>query len=256
MSRLQASYPHALAAWIPPPDVPRNLLVLDDYATFADAIASRLAAEPGIQASAATSADQARQVMSRRVVDGLLLDLDLNGGQGLRFASEILQTQPHVRIVVVTGTDDERHVVEAVRLGVVGWVGKDEPVEHLLAVVRGALRGETWIPPRLLSGVIASLKAGHRHSALATELAALLTRREREVLSLMVAGMNADSIAAQLFLSRNTVRTHIQNLISKLGVHSAVAAVAAARRAGWPADSALQAGAVSGDSGPGAAVAQ
>jgi DNA-binding NarL/FixJ family response regulator len=217
------------------------LLVLDDYATFADAIASRLSAEPGIEAAAATTVEQARQVMARRVVDVLLLDLDLNSQHGLQFAAEALQTQPRVRIVVVTGTDDERQVVEAVRLGVVGWVGKDQPVEHLLTVVRGALQGETWIPPRLLTGVIASLRAENCRSPASSELAGLLTRREREVLSLMVAGMSAEAIAAQLFLSRNTIRTHIQNLIGKLGVHSAVAAVAFARRAGWPTTSALQA---------------
>jgi DNA-binding NarL/FixJ family response regulator len=241
MSRLQVCQPPAPAVWISPRTSSWNLLVLDDYATFADAIASRLNAEPGIEATAATTVEQARRVMARRVVDGLLLDLDLNPHHGLQFAAEALQTQPRVRIVVVTGADDERQVVDAVRLGVVGWVGKDEPVEHLLAVVRGTLRGETWIPPRLLTGVIASLRAGNSHSAVGSELAAILTRREHEVLSLMVAGMSADSIAAQLFLSRNTIRTHIQNLIGKLGVHSAVAAVAVARRAGWPTDSALRA---------------
>jgi DNA-binding NarL/FixJ family response regulator len=240
MSRLQVCQPPAPAVWISPRTSSSYLLVLDDYATFADAIASRLNAEPGIQAAAATTVEQARRVMARRVVDGLLLDLDLNSHHGLQFAAEALRTQPRVRIVVVTGTDDERQIVDAVRLGVVGWVGKDEPVEHLLAVVRGTLRGETWIPPRLLTGVIASLRAGNSQSV-GSELAAKLTRREQEVLSLMVAGMTAESIAAQLFLSRNTVRTHIQNLIGKLGVHSAVAAVAVARRVGWPTDSALRA---------------
>jgi DNA-binding NarL/FixJ family response regulator len=241
MSHLQVCQPPAPAVWIASRTSSWYLLVLDDYTTFADAIASRLNAEPGIEAAAATTVEQARRVMARRVVDGLLVDLDLNGHHGLQFAAEALQTQPRVRIVVVTGTDDERQIVDAVRLGVVGWVGKDEPVEHLLAVVRGTLQGETWIPPRLLTGVITSLRAGNSQSAVGSELAAMLTRREQEVLSLMVAGMTAESIAAQLFLSRNTIRTHIQNLIGKLGVHSAVAAVAVARRAGWPTDSALHA---------------
>lgn len=241
MSHLQVCQPLAPARWTSSRTSSWYLLVLDDYATFADAIASRLDSEPGIEAAAATTVEQARHVMARRVVDGLLLDLDLNSHHGLQFAAEALQTQPRVRIVVVTGTDDERQIVEAVRLGVVGWVGKDEPVEHLLAVIRGALQGDTWIPPRLLTDVIASLRAGNCHSVVGSELAAILTRREREVLSLMVAGMSAESIAAQLFVSRNTVRTHIQHLIGKLGVHSAVAAVAFARRAGWPIDSPLQA---------------
>jgi DNA-binding NarL/FixJ family response regulator len=213
----------------------RYFLVLDDYVTFADAVASRLCAEPGVRAMAATTIEQARHDMRSRAFDGLLLDLDLDGHDGLLFAAEALRIQPELLIVVVTGSDDDHQVLEAIRLGVVGWVGKDEPVEHLLAVVHGVLRGETWIPPRLLTGVIAGLKEVKRAGGDA-QLAGL-TRREREVLGLMVAGMSAESIAAQLFLSRNTVRTHVQNLIGKLGVHSAVAAVAVARRAGWYADS-------------------
>lgn len=236
MSRLQACPPPE-SGRIAPSTSSWYLLVLDGYATFADAIASRLDAEPGIEATAVTTVDQARQVVGTRIVDGLLLDLDVDSYQGLQFAAEALRAQPALRIVVVTGAAHEGQIVDAIRLGVVGWVGKDEPVEHLLAVVRGALHGETWIPPRLLTGVIASLVAGDRRSAAGGELTAKLTSRERQILGLMVAGMSAQNIAAQLFLSRNTVRTHIQNLISKLGVHSAVAAVAVARRAGWPTES-------------------
>lgn len=226
-----------LPATAPPGDCdsPRCLLVLDDYATFADALASRLDAEPGMRATAATTIEQARWVMRMTPVDGLLLDLDLGEHHGLRFAAELLQEQPGLRIIVVTGSSDDREIVDAVKLGVAGWVAKDEPVEHLLEVVRGALRGETWIPPRLLTSVIASLKAATRESTGSDPLLAKLTAREHEVLDLMVEGMTVDGVASRLFLSRNTVRTHIQNLIGKLGVHSAVAAVAVARRARWQA---------------------
>jgi DNA-binding NarL/FixJ family response regulator len=216
-----------------------HLLVLDDYVTFADAVARRLDAEPGVRAFAATTIEQARWVMSGRIFDGLLLDLDLDGRDGLRFAEEVLAAQPDLRIVVVTGRDDEHQLTEAVRIGVVGWVPKDEPIEHLLTVVRGALRGETWIPPRLLTSVIARLRAGQGEVAESELLLAKLTRREREVLGFLVLGMSVDTIASQLFLSRNTVRTHIQNVIVKLGVHSSVAAAAVARRAGFQGPTAL-----------------
>ncbi len=208
------------------------LLVLDDYVTFADALASRLDAEPGVRAFAATTIEQARWVMSGRTFDGLLLDVDLGGRDGLRFAEELLAAQPDLRIVAVAGGDDERQVIDAVQIGIVGWVPKDAPIEHLLAVIHGALRGETWIPPRLLTSVIAHLKAGKGELPEADLLLGKLTRRERDVLGFLVTGMSVDTIASQLFLSRNTIRTHIQHLTAKLGVHSSVAAVAAARRAG------------------------
>jgi DNA-binding NarL/FixJ family response regulator len=231
MTATHATLQSAMAARrIPHPSV-KYLLVLDDYVTFADAIASRLDAEPGVRAFAATTAEQARWVMGGHYFDGLLLDIDLDGHNGLRFAAEVLAAQPDLRIVVVTGGSDVRQLIDAVRLGVYGWVPKDEPIEHLLAVVRGALRGETWIPPRLLTTVLAELKSSRRDVSQSDLLVGKLTRREREVLGFLVMGMSADAIASQLFLSRNTVRTHIQNLIGKLGVHSAVAAVAVARRA-------------------------
>jgi DNA-binding NarL/FixJ family response regulator len=211
--------------------------VLDDYATFADALASRLDAEPGLRAIAATSTEQARRVMRMHAIDGLLLDLDLGGHHGLGFAAEVLRKQPELRVIVVTCSSEGRDVIDAVRLGIAGWVAKDDPVEHLIEVVHGALRGETWIPPGLLTTVLDSLRAGAGGSTGSAALLATLTRRERQVLGLLADGMGVDSVASQLFLSRNTVRTHIQNVIGKLGVHSAVAAVAIARRAEWHAGS-------------------
>jgi DNA-binding NarL/FixJ family response regulator len=210
----------------------RRLLVVDDYVAFAEALACRLDIEPGLTAFAVNTIEQARGALSERQFDVLLLDVDLDGNDGLRFAGEALAESPAMRVVVVTGGDDEDRVVEAVRVGVSGWVPKDEPIEHLLTVVRGSLRGETWIPPRLLTHVLAELKSAQRDRSEYAVLLATLTRREKEILTCLVAGMSADAIAGQLYLSRNTVRTHIQNMMGKLKVHSAVAAVAVARRAG------------------------
>jgi DNA-binding NarL/FixJ family response regulator len=247
MTGPQLSRPRVSLARVPDDDSYRNLLVLDDNATFADAVASRLNAEPGVRAVAASTIEEARQVMRARAFDGLLLDLDPDGHHALRFAAEAMAEQPNLRVIAITDCAGEREteIIEAVRIGVVGWVCKDEPVEHLLAVVRGTLIGETWIPPSLLTFVIASLKAASTRSAENDALLATLTRRELQVLGLMVGGSSIDAIAAQLFVSRNTVRTHIQNVISKLGVHSAVAAVAVARRASWQGGPANQPGLLS-----------
>jgi DNA-binding NarL/FixJ family response regulator len=223
----------------PPARPPRRLLILDDYVTFADALATRLSAEPGMSALAATTIEQARQALLEHHFDTLLLDVDLDGHGGLRFAAEALAAQPNLRIVVMTGATDVRQVIDAVQIGISGWVPKDEPIEHLLEVVRGALRDETWIPPRLLTGVIAALKTARRDLTERDMLLAKLTRREKEILSMLGMGMRPEAIASQLYLSRNTVRTHIQRLMMKLNVHSAVQAAAVARRVAaqersWP----------------------
>jgi DNA-binding NarL/FixJ family response regulator len=215
-----------------------QLLVLDDHRTFAEALACRLGAEPGLSAFSVTTIGQARSALKERRIDIVLLDVDLNGDDGIWFAGKVRSANRDVRIVVVTACTDESRVVDAVCAGVCGWVQKDEPVEHLLTVIYGSLRGETWIPPRLLTSVLAELKSARSARAEHDLLLATLTKREKEILCCLVSGMTRDAIAGQLYLSRNTVRTHIQNLLGKLGVHSTLAAVSLARRAGLTSSSA------------------
>jgi DNA-binding NarL/FixJ family response regulator len=211
------------------PDV-RHVLIVDDQVSFAEALAYRLDAEPGVHAFAATTVQQARWVLAQRHVDVLLLNVDLEGGQGIEFAREAAAEHPAVRVVAVTASEAEDQILEALDAGIVGWVPKDESVQYLMAVVYGTLCGETWIPPRLLTRVIAELKATRHHRSDHDQSLAALTRREKEVLECLVSGMTRDEIADRLYLSRNTVRTHIQNSLKKLNVHSTLAAVSLARR--------------------------
>jgi DNA-binding NarL/FixJ family response regulator len=205
---------------------------VDDYVSFAEALAARLDIEPGLTASAVTTIEQTRSALNERRFDAVLLDVELDGGDGIEFADEALSDYPDMRIVVVTAGRDESRIIEAVQIGVSGWVLKDEPIEHLLDVVWGALRGETWIPPRLLTYVLTELKSAQSERAEQVARLATLSPREKQILSYLAAGMSADAIAGQLFLSRNTIRTHVHNMLKKLHVHSALAAVALARRAG------------------------
>jgi DNA-binding NarL/FixJ family response regulator len=206
--------------------------VVDDYVSFAEALAGRLDIEPGLTASAVTTIEQTRQALSERRFDVVLLDIDLDGLDGIEFADEALSVHPDMRVVIVTAGRDESRIIEAVQIGVSGWVLKDEPIEHLLSVVWGALRGETWIPPRLLTYVLTELKSAQSERAELAALLATLSPREEQILGYLAAGMSAEAIGGQLFLSRNTIRTHIHNMLKKLHVHSALAAVALARRAG------------------------
>lgn len=206
--------------------------MVDDHVAFAEALASRLDAEPGLSACEATSLGQARGVLTGCRVDVMLLDAEAGGREDFRFAAQACSRDPDMRVVILATGDEEDQVTAAVRAGVSGWVPKDEPFEHLLSVVRGSLSGETWIPPRLLSRVLADLRSGSGTRGEQDPRFALLTHREREILGYLATGTSADAIANQLYLSRSTVRTHIQNMLRKLDVHSVLAAVALARRLG------------------------
>jgi DNA-binding NarL/FixJ family response regulator len=156
---------------------------------------------------------------------------------GICLVKRIRAARPAVRTVVLAERDDPRRAAAALRAGASGWVAKDCSLSRLLAVIRGVLRGETHLPPALLTGVLLELTAASHHRTESERLVESLTPREREVLRCMVAGLGRKAVAERLYLSPHTVRTHMQNVLGKLGVHSTLAAVALARRAGvGPAD--------------------
>jgi DNA-binding NarL/FixJ family response regulator len=151
---------------------------------------------------------------------------------GLALVERIRAAYPGTRTVVLAERDDPVRAARALQAGASGWVAKDCSLSRLLAVVRGVLRDETHLPPALLTGVLRELTAARRHRTESEQLVESLTPREQEVLRCMVAGLGRKAVAERLFLSPHTVRTHMQNVLGKLGVHSTLAAVALARRAG------------------------
>ena len=151
---------------------------------------------------------------------------------GISLVAGVRSGQPRVRTVVLAEKDDPRRAALALQAGASGWVAKDCSLSRLLTVIRGVLRDETHLPPALLTGVLRELTAARKHRTESERLVESLTPREREVLRCMVAGLGRKAVAERLFLSPHTVRTHMQNVLGKLGVHSTLAAVALARRAG------------------------
>src|SRR5450759_5747954 len=117
-------------------------------------------------------------------------------------------------------------------MGVRGWVAKQGPIEALLFAVRGAARGETHLQAALMTRVLGALSERGRPSTPETDAIALLTARELDVLRCLIEGLSRTEVGAMLCISPNTVRTHIQSILLKLNVHSALTAVAFARRAG------------------------
>ncbi len=151
---------------------------------------------------------------------------------GISLVAGVRSAHPAVRTVVLAERDDPRRAAAALQAGAGGWVAKDCSLSRLLAVIRGVLRDETHLPPALLTGVLRELTAARKHRTESERLVESLTPREREVLRCMVAGLGRKAVAERLYLSPHTVRTHMQNVLGKLGVHSTLAAVALARRAG------------------------
>ncbi|WP_406148303.1 LuxR C-terminal-related transcriptional regulator [Streptomyces sp. NBC_01012] len=242
-----------------------RVLVVDDHRIFAESLAAALAAEPDVDVSAAGSGPAALRCLERAAAEGrrydvMLVDAELGvdttsgtrgipaprgvpdgapgggaGGvqvDGISLVAGVRAGQPRIRTVVLAEKDDPRRAATALQAGASGWVAKDCSLQRLLAVIRGVLRDETHLPAALLTGVLRELTAARKHRTESEQLVESLTPREREVLRCMVAGLGRKAVAERLFLSPHTVRTHMQNVLGKLGVHSTLAAVALARRAG------------------------
>lgn len=208
---------------------PIDILVLDRQRTFADAVVKWLKAEARVaSATAVYSAQSARCMMVSSHIDVMLVDGGLPDNSALTLCAEAASRDHPPRIIVLSTSAEAGHIVAAIHAGANAWVRKNESGEHLLHVIGRVARGETWVPPSELGQVFRLLLGELERMGQEDPLAAL-TRRERDVLMHVAEGADRKEVAEHLHLSVNTVRTHMQSLMAKLGVHSALEAVAVAR---------------------------
>jgi DNA-binding NarL/FixJ family response regulator len=200
-----------------------RILVVDDHKLFAEAVQMALE-KHGLEVEVATNADEALDAVVREAPDVVLLDIGLPDRSGLVLGREILEKHPTAKIVVVTSLEDQRALQEAVRFGFHGFLTKDTKLPQLVRAIRDVAEGQLVVPHRLAT------RRRNGESEEVALLASQLTRRELEVLGLLVAGSNSIEIARALTVSPNTVRTHVQSILAKLQVHSRLEAVAFATR--------------------------
>jgi len=215
-------------------DEPISLLICDDHRLLTDAVAVIVDSDPGLCLVAAPvdNGPDAIRLSEEHRPDVVLMDIELRGAMnGIEATRRIKQVSPASQVVMVSGHRRPTVLVEAVEAGAAGFVDKNAAVDDLLAVVHSAAAGELLIDPTLLARLIPQL-AAERHVANRTRAKlARLTSREREVLTLLTQGRGSDAIAHQLVISRPTVRTHVQNILTKLEVRSQLEAVAMAAQA-------------------------
>ena len=210
-----------------------RILIVDDQLAFAEAISVLVSAEDDLAVVATVTTPSAAEEAARRLEpDVALVDVELGDQSGLELAVRLRDQLPQLQVLMVSCHQDSETICAAIRAGASGYVTKECAAEDLVQAIRGLERHESWIPPRLLKSVLEELQQPASQPTIEEARIARLSRREREVLSLMVCGLDRMSIARRLFLSANTVRTHTQNVLSKLEVHSSLEAVSLAMRAG------------------------
>lgn len=205
---------------------PVRVLVCDDHEVFAEGMAALLRAEGmEVVGTVGRARDVVRTMLEARP-DVVLMDYEMPDEDGITTTAAVKAADPSVHVVLLTSSNDEDVLVRAIDAGISGYVTKSKPSSEVMAAVRAAVAGDVLVSPDMMARLLPRLRTRE------TPAGYDLTPRELEVLELLAAGTSNDALVVRLGISRNTVRNHVQNLLTKLGVHSRLEAVALATREG------------------------
>ena len=201
---------------------PITLLVVDDYPFFRLGIATLIGATPDMEVVAeAETGSQAIELFKRFHPSICLVDLRLPGMSGIEIIREIHKIDPNTRFIVLTMYEGDEDIYQAVSAGATGYLVKGMPSEMLLTAIRRVANGGRFFPPTVV------------HTLQNRTPDANLSERQKEVLRLLTAGRNNREIAAQLHISDEIVKTHVSEILLRLGVRDRTQAVIAALRRGF-----------------------
>lgn len=206
------------------------ILIADDHPVFRKGLRALLASMPRAEVvGEATTGEEAINLAEKLQPDVILMDLQMPGGGGLSAIRQIVQTSPHIRILVVTMFDDDDSVFAAMRGGARGYVLKDMNDDEITRAILAVGNGEAIFSPAIAQRMMSFFSA---RPDLPIDIFPELTESERNVLRLMAQGTSNEAIAQQLSLSSKTVRNYVSNIFSKLQVADRAQAIVKARDAG------------------------
>jgi len=209
-----------------------SVLVVDDHRTFAEALAMAIGLEKDMVARVAWSGMEALHMVERDRPDVVLIDLQMPGLSGIETIRRLRELHPDGSLVVISAHDDDLSKARSVEAGARGFLTKLTPLSELPGLIRRARSGELLLESGESDRLLRLLR--HRRHQLATERqrANRLTPRQIEILQLLSDGVPVARIAERLNMTPATLRTHVQNILTRLAVHTKVEAVAVAIRHG------------------------
>ena len=205
-----------------------RVLVVDDHDTFRGGL-SRLLVEQGFEVvGQAANGEQAVGVAARLVPDVIVMDLSLPGMSGIETTRRLASTVPQSRVLVLTISMSDVHVKDAIVAGASGYLLKDASIEEIRSGIRAAAAGESVISPRIATTLLDHVRATSSNGD--DETGAHLSKREIEILRLMAEGKQNKEIAQELYISPQTVKNHISNILTKLQIENRIQAAVYAVR--------------------------
>lgn len=209
-----------------------SVLIVDDAELFREGLRAAFVEEGfnvvGMAAEAMTGIDLTRA----HEPDLVMLDLLMPGMSGLEVVGTIIKVSPKTRVVLLTSSESSEDLLAAVKAGASGYMTKDTPLPRLVAAMNDVLAGGAAISPAMGGKLFTAIRSLLRHNGVTLERNPELTGRELEILGLVGDGLTSREIAKELFISENTVRNHVRNILDKLGLSSRFEAVQWAYREG------------------------
>lgn len=209
-----------------------KVLIVDDAELFREALRAAFTQEGfdvvGVAADAMTGIDMSREFEP----DLVMLDLLMPGMSGLEVVGTIIKASPKTKVVLLTASESAEDLLAAVKAGAAGYLTKDTPLPRLVSAMNDVLDGGAAVSPAMGGKLFSSLRDMLRHHGAGAARQPELTGRELEVLSHVGEGKTSREIADELFISENTVRNHVRNILDKLGMKSRFEAVNWAYREG------------------------
>jgi DNA-binding NarL/FixJ family response regulator len=213
-----------------------TLLICDDHKVLTDALSTVIGLDPDFRlvGPPVHTPDEGVALAAEQLPDVVLMDIVFKGVDttGIEATRKIKESSPSTKVVIMTAHDDDRLMVEAVEAGASGFLSKDLPADEILQATKAAAEGEVLIDPVTLTRLLAQVAREREEQRDALALLNDLTERERQILDLLAQGKRNDDIAQELYISPQTVQTHVRNILGKLRVHSKLEAVAFAVKHG------------------------
>jgi DNA-binding NarL/FixJ family response regulator len=213
------------------PDTSPRVLLVDDHDLFRSGLRTLLEAEGvDVVGEARTGTDAVAEIRAL-APDVVVMDLNMPGMSGVEATAKIAMFSPLARVLVLSASDQDADVMDAIMAGACGYLLKDASIDELLAGIRAAATGESLISPAIASKVLQRLRASGS-SAREDSTASELSERELQVLRLIANGQDNAQIAAELHISPKTVKNHISNILMKLQIDNRIQAAVFAVRSG------------------------
>jgi DNA-binding NarL/FixJ family response regulator len=209
-----------------------RVMVVDDHALFRRGLEMVLSGEPDLDlVGEASDGQEAIEKSQELMPDVVLMDVRMPRRSGIEATAQIRDLLPHVKILMLTISDEESDLYDAIKAGASGYLLKEIPIEEVADAIRSVWAGQSRISPSMASKLLNEFAAMSKATDERPPMPApRLTDREMEVLRLVAQGLNNRDIAKQLFISENTVKNHIRNILEKLHLHSRMEAVVYAVR--------------------------